>query len=81
MTARILDGNKIRDQMFAELKDEVRLLTAAGVRPGTSGVTVAASGSSFPLNVKFSMGDILGAPADDEFRTVDHGPPVVPSAQ
>jgi methylenetetrahydrofolate dehydrogenase (NADP+)/methenyltetrahydrofolate cyclohydrolase len=34
MTARILDGIKIRDQIFAELKDEVALLTAAGVRPG-----------------------------------------------
>jgi len=34
MTARILDGLKIRDQIFAELSDEVRLLTAAGVRPG-----------------------------------------------
>ncbi len=38
MTARILDGNKIRDQIFAELKDEVRLLTAAGVRPGLAAV-------------------------------------------
>src|SRR5438132_12098461 len=27
MTARILDGAKIRDQIFAELSDEVRLLT------------------------------------------------------
>ena len=40
MSARILDGNKIRDQMFAELKDEVRLLTAAGVRPGLAAVLV-----------------------------------------
>src|SRR5260370_1265918 len=30
MTARILDGTKIRDQIFTELKDEVRLLTSAG---------------------------------------------------
>ena len=28
MTARTLDGYKIRDQIFAELKDEVRLLAA-----------------------------------------------------
>src|SRR5580704_5499141 len=40
MTARILDGLKIRDQIFAELKDEVRLLTAAGVRPGLAAVLV-----------------------------------------
>src|SRR5258708_2598207 len=38
MTARILDGTKIRDQIFAELSDEVRLLTAAGVRPGLAAV-------------------------------------------
>jgi methylenetetrahydrofolate dehydrogenase (NADP+) / methenyltetrahydrofolate cyclohydrolase len=40
MTARILDGQKIRDQIFAELQDEVRLLTAAGVRPGLAAVLV-----------------------------------------
>jgi methylenetetrahydrofolate dehydrogenase (NADP+)/methenyltetrahydrofolate cyclohydrolase len=40
MTTRILDGLKIRDQMFAELKDEVRLLTSAGVRPGLAAVLV-----------------------------------------
>src|ERR1700731_3068494 len=38
MTARTLDGQKIRDQIFAELSDEVRLLTAAGVRPGLAAV-------------------------------------------
>src|SRR5258708_19161327 len=40
MTARILDGTKIRDQIFTELKDEVRLLMAAGVRPGLAAVLV-----------------------------------------
>src|SRR5258708_21539004 len=40
MTARILDGLKIRDQIFAELSDEVRLLTSAGVRPGLAAVLV-----------------------------------------
>ena len=37
MTARILDGTKIRDQIFTELKDEVRLLTAARVNVGLKG--------------------------------------------
>src|SRR5260370_1172439 len=41
MTARVLDGTKIRDQIFAELKDEVRLLTAAGGRPGLVACTPA----------------------------------------
>ena len=40
MTARILDGLKIRDEIFVELKDEVRLLTAAGVQPGLAAVLV-----------------------------------------
>jgi methylenetetrahydrofolate dehydrogenase (NADP+)/methenyltetrahydrofolate cyclohydrolase len=40
MTARILDGAKIREQIFAELSDEVRILTSAGVRPGLAAVLV-----------------------------------------
>lgn len=40
MTARTLDGQKMRDEIFAELKDEVRLLTAAGIRPGLAAVLV-----------------------------------------
>ncbi len=46
VSARSLDGNKIRDQMFAELKDEVRLLTAAGVRPGLAAVLVGENPAS-----------------------------------
>src|SRR5258708_279117 len=46
MTASILDGTKIRDQIFAELKDEVRLLTAAGVRPGLAAVLVGENPAS-----------------------------------
>jgi len=40
MTARILDGLKIRDEIFAELKDEVCLLTAVGVQLGLAAVLV-----------------------------------------
>ena len=46
MTARILDGTKIRDQIFVELKDEVRLLTSAGVRPGLAAVLVGENPAS-----------------------------------
>ncbi|HKV63944.1 MAG TPA: bifunctional 5,10-methylenetetrahydrofolate dehydrogenase/5,10-methenyltetrahydrofolate cyclohydrolase [Candidatus Acidoferrum sp.] len=46
MTARILDGKIIRDQMFAELKDEVRLLTAARVRPGLAAMLVGENPAS-----------------------------------
>ena len=41
MTARVLDGIKIRDEIFAELKGEVAEMTAAGVRPGLAAVLVA----------------------------------------
>ncbi|HEX8765865.1 MAG TPA: bifunctional 5,10-methylenetetrahydrofolate dehydrogenase/5,10-methenyltetrahydrofolate cyclohydrolase [Candidatus Acidoferrum sp.] len=46
MTARILDGLNIRDEIFAELKDEVRLLTAAGVQPGLAAVLVGENPAS-----------------------------------
>jgi methylenetetrahydrofolate dehydrogenase (NADP+)/methenyltetrahydrofolate cyclohydrolase len=46
MTAQLLDGTKIRDQIFAELKDEVRLLTSAGVRPGLAAVLVGENPAS-----------------------------------
>src|ERR1700680_2344100 len=40
MTARILDGTKIRDQVFVELKAEIAALTATGIRPGLAAVLV-----------------------------------------
>jgi methylenetetrahydrofolate dehydrogenase (NADP+)/methenyltetrahydrofolate cyclohydrolase len=40
MTARILDGLKIRDQIFAELKDEIAAMTSSGTRPGLAAVLV-----------------------------------------
>lgn len=46
MAARILDGLKIRDEIFAELKDEVRLLSSAGVRPGLAAVLVGENPAS-----------------------------------
>jgi len=46
MTARILDGTKIRDEIFAELKDEVAILSSAGIRPGLAAVLVGANPAS-----------------------------------
>ena len=40
MTARILDGNAIRNQIYAELGDEIASLQQAGVRPGLAAVLV-----------------------------------------
>lgn len=46
MTARVLDGIKIRDEIFAELKREVAEMTAAGVRPGLAAVLVGENPAS-----------------------------------
>ncbi len=46
MTARILDGLKIRDEIFGELKTEVARLTAQGMRPGLAAVLVGENPAS-----------------------------------
>jgi methylenetetrahydrofolate dehydrogenase (NADP+) / methenyltetrahydrofolate cyclohydrolase len=46
MTARILDGLKIRDEIFAELKEEVAQLASQGVRPGLAAVLVGENPAS-----------------------------------
>src|SRR5258708_3675877 len=40
MTARLLDGTKIRDEIFAELKSEIARLAAEVIRPGLAAVLV-----------------------------------------
>jgi 5,10-methylene-tetrahydrofolate dehydrogenase/methenyl tetrahydrofolate cyclohydrolase len=40
MTARVLDATKTRDQVFAELKDEIGRLATEGIRPGHAAVLV-----------------------------------------
>ncbi len=44
--ARILNGNKIRDQVFAELAGEIRALGEQGVRPGLAAVLVGENPAS-----------------------------------
>src|SRR5580700_6010365 len=46
MTARILDGTKIREAIFAELRDEVAILSSAGIRPGLAAVLVGENPAS-----------------------------------
>ncbi|HET6932850.1 MAG TPA: bifunctional 5,10-methylenetetrahydrofolate dehydrogenase/5,10-methenyltetrahydrofolate cyclohydrolase [Candidatus Acidoferrum sp.] len=46
MPARILDGLKIRDEIFSELKAEVAKLHAQGVRPGLAAVLVGENPAS-----------------------------------
>lgn len=40
MTTRVFNGTKIRDQVFAELKDEIARLATEGVRPSLAAVLV-----------------------------------------
>ncbi len=46
MTARILDGNKIRDEIFGELKEEIRRLGEQEIRPGLAAVLVGENPAS-----------------------------------
>jgi methylenetetrahydrofolate dehydrogenase (NADP+)/methenyltetrahydrofolate cyclohydrolase len=46
LTARILSGNAIRDQIYAELKQEIAALRAAGIRPGLAAVLVGENAAS-----------------------------------
>src|SRR5580704_8600580 len=46
MTARVLDGTKMRDQVFTELGVEVQRLAAEGIRPGLAAVLVGENPAS-----------------------------------
>ena len=46
MPAQILDGLKIREQVFAELKEEIARLGAQGIRPGLAAVLVGENPAS-----------------------------------
>ena len=46
MTARVLSGTAIRDQVFAELKEEVVRLSSQGIRPGLAAVLVGENPAS-----------------------------------
>jgi methylenetetrahydrofolate dehydrogenase (NADP+) / methenyltetrahydrofolate cyclohydrolase len=46
MTARVLDGAKIRDEIFAELQGEIARLAGEGIRPGLAAVLVGENPAS-----------------------------------
>jgi len=46
MSAQILDGSKIREQVFSELKDEMARLATQGIQPGLAAVLVGENPAS-----------------------------------
>ena len=46
MAARVLDGSKLRDEIFAELRQQIARLTAEGIRPGLAAVLVGENPAS-----------------------------------
>ena len=46
MPARILDGLKIRDEIFSELQSDIAKLLAQGIRPGLAAVLVGENPAS-----------------------------------
>lgn len=61
MSARILNGNAIRDQIYAELTGEIASLFAGGVRPGLAAVRVGDDpASKLYVNSKIAACEKLG---------------------
>jgi len=46
LSARILNGNAIRDQIYGELQGEIQALAARGIRPGLAAVLVGDNAAS-----------------------------------
>jgi methylenetetrahydrofolate dehydrogenase (NADP+)/methenyltetrahydrofolate cyclohydrolase len=61
LPARILNGNAIRDQIYAELAGEIAALSEAGVRPGLAAVRVGDDpASKLYVNSKIAACEKLG---------------------
>src|ERR1700716_2971276 len=61
MTARILDGTKIRDEIFAELKGEIARLAGEDIRPGLAAVLVGENpASQLYVKSKIAASERLG---------------------
>ena len=61
MTARVLRGAEIRDQIYAELRTEIESLRAAGITPGLAAVLVGENpASKIYVRNKIAAGEQLG---------------------
>ena len=61
MTARILNGNAIRDQIYSEIHSQIQELNAVGIRPGLATVLVGENTASrIYVNSKIAACEQLG---------------------
>jgi methylenetetrahydrofolate dehydrogenase (NADP+) / methenyltetrahydrofolate cyclohydrolase len=61
LTARLLNGNVIRDQIYAELRNDIAELAAAGIKPGLAAVLVGDNpASKLYVNSKIAACQKLG---------------------
>ena len=61
MSARVLNGTAIRDQIFAELGEQIAQLRASGIRPGLATVLVGENpASQMYVNSKIAATEQLG---------------------
>jgi methylenetetrahydrofolate dehydrogenase (NADP+)/methenyltetrahydrofolate cyclohydrolase len=61
VTARVLDGTKIRDQIFAELRSDISRLAGEGLRPGLAAVLVGENpASQLYVKSKIAASEQLG---------------------
>ena len=70
LSARILSGNAIRDQIYAELEGEIASLAAAGIKPGLAAVLVGDNPASQSVREQQDRGLHEAGP-----RELPHTPP------
>jgi methylenetetrahydrofolate dehydrogenase (NADP+)/methenyltetrahydrofolate cyclohydrolase len=76
MAARILNGNKIRDQIYAGLRYHISALLAAGIRPGLATVLVGENpASKMYVASKIAACELLG------IKSWNHTPPATSSTK
>ena len=81
MTARILDGNAIRNQIYAELEPEIAELRGAGIQPGLAAVLVGNNAASqVYVKSKIAACEKLGLNQEKAKLTTEHFRPPRPSA-
>jgi methylenetetrahydrofolate dehydrogenase (NADP+) / methenyltetrahydrofolate cyclohydrolase len=76
MPARILNGNQVRDQIYADLRGEIAALRAAGVQPGLATVLAGENPAS-----KMYVSSKIAACEELELASWRHAPPSTVTTQ